>query len=98
MHGHAADVVVDELDLAGVHANPDVELECLDAIADRGRAAQRSDCALEGGNEPVTGCVDLVSAEALEERTDESVVLGEELPPAHIAEPARRRGRVDDVR
>ncbi len=60
VHGHAGDVVVDELDLAGVDAGADGEGG--EGVADGGGAADGAGGAVEGGEEAVAHGLDLAAA------------------------------------
>ena len=54
--------------------------------------------AVEGRDHPVTGGVHFAAPEALELASAGLEELGQELPPARVAETGDERGRVDDVR
>src|SRR6188474_556875 len=98
MHGHAADVVVDELDLAEVHARPHLQTVPMCKPLDRKRTAERLRRTVEGREEAVAGRLDLATAVALELRPRSHEVLGEEPTPPRVSDLGRRRCRVDEVR
>ena len=64
----------------------------------RRRTLERARGAVERRQQAVTRGYDLAPAESLELGSNGDEVLGEELPPASVAESGRRLGRFDDVR
>ena len=66
MDRDTADLVADELALAGVQAASNVEAEIPDGGEDRKGAHDRASWAVESGEESVAGVVDLATAEAVE--------------------------------
>jgi hypothetical protein len=58
MHGDAADVVLAQLDLAGMQARPNVDADAGQFIAKRGRAVDRPSGAVEGGQDAVAGSLE----------------------------------------
>ena len=85
-HGDAADLPVDRLDLARVHARPNLDAERGDRVDDRPRAPDRPSRAVERGEEPVTRRVDLHAPIAGELATHAAVVFFDQGLPAPIAE------------
>ena len=95
--GHAADVVADELALAGVEAGPHFDAE-RPAPGRRSRAHSGSRArAVERGEEAVAHGLHLAAPVALELRANQLVVAGHELAPARIAKGRRALGGADDV-
>ena len=76
MDGDAADVVRDQFDLARVQAGPHLEPEFGDAVADRGRAADRARGPVEQDQKPIAGLLDLPAAEGRELEAGPVVVVG----------------------
>jgi hypothetical protein len=66
MHGDAADVVLAQLDLAGVQARPELEADAGQLVAKRGGTVDRSSGAVEGGQDPVAGRLDQPAVELLD--------------------------------
>ena len=64
---------------------------------DRRGTADRPRRAVEGGQEPIAGGIDLAALEALELLSNERVMPFEQVTPAPVAEPRRLLGRADDV-
>ncbi len=89
--------MVDPLALARVEADTHFDAELVHALADRRGAPDRPRWAVEGGEEGVTGGVELSAAEADELPPDEPVVRLDQLPPAGVAELSRPRRRANDV-
>ena len=94
---HAADVVADQLDLAGVDPGPHVDPEAGDIVLDRAGAADRPRRPVEGGEEAVAHRLHLVAAVAGKLAADGGVVAFEQRPPAAIPQLRRLLGRADDV-
>ena len=88
--GDASHLPVDDLALARVKAGADLEAELSDALGDRAGAADRARRAVERGEEPVAGLVELSAPKAAELPSNESVVRFENLAPARVAELDRR--------
>ena len=86
VHRDAADVVAAELDLAGVGAGPDLDAERAEGGDDLDGAANGAGGPVEGGDEAVTGRVDLPTAEAGQLASHHGVVGVEERAPALVAE------------
>src|SRR5829696_1600290 len=98
VHGDARQVVPAQLALTTVNAGPDLEPEVTGADRDRPGAVDRTSRSVEGGQEPVAGCVHLVTAVAAELAPDCCVVPVEEVVPAPVAFGGGAGGRIDDVR
>src|SRR5438445_3949094 len=99
MDGHAADVLADQLALAGVHADADLDAELPRLGGDRERAPQRArGRAFEGREKAVAYGLDLATPEAQQLLADGVVVTREEIAPAAITDLCGTRGGVDDVR
>jgi hypothetical protein len=98
VHGHAADVVADELALARVDANAHLDAQIARRPGDRQRAAQRARRgAVERREEAVADGLDLAPFKARELLAHLLVVAREQVAPAPVAERRRVRRRVDDV-
>src|SRR5213076_154745 len=95
--GDPAHVVSGELDLAGVHARADLDLEVLDGIRDRSRATDGSRRPVEGCKEAIARDVDLAASVASEEASHERVVTVKERSPPAVSELGRLLRRPDDV-
>lgn len=63
MHGHADELVVQDLPRVGVNADAYLDSQRLYGVNDRLGDAQRPRWAVEGGQEAVAGAVDLAAAE-----------------------------------
>src|SRR6185312_6684925 len=98
VHGQAGVVVADDLDLAGVHARPDLEADRADGAANRGGAPNRPGRAVERCEDAVPGAVDVTTAEAGELPGNGVVVCLQQLAPTAVAERRRPLGGADDVR
>src|SRR5207302_9993767 len=81
----AGDLFADEFALASVQSCTDFEPKRTERFRNRVGTADRSDGAVEGGEESVAGGVDFSPAEATEVSTDERVVLLHECAPAGVA-------------
>ena len=96
-HRQATDLPIDRLDLAGVHADADVDPERRHRRYDRRRAPDRARWPVERGEEPVPRRVDLHAAVPGELTPDASVVLLDQLLPVAIAELRGLLGGPDHV-
>ena len=100
VHGHAADVVAEQLALARCAGRPARSSpSALDGRA-RSPAAQRTACDGAPANddeERVADRLDLAAAEAVDLAADDRVVGHEQVAPAGVAEPGGVAGRADDV-
>ncbi len=98
MHGHAADVLADQLALARVRSDANLDSELVGGAGDRQRTAQRArGGTVEGGQKAVAHRLDRAPAVAVELGAHALIVLGEQIAPGAVAEPGRARGRIDDV-
>src|SRR5205807_3446091 len=86
VHGHAANVGVDQLTLTGVHAGAHTDAERADVLADRARAADRAGGTVERRQEAVAKRLDLVPAERCQLATHELIVAVEQRMPTVAAE------------
>ena len=98
VHRDAAHVVAHELHLADVDAGADVEIVRVRAPADSRRTVECARGAVERRDDAVPGRRHLASLKALELDASPLEVLGEELAPARVAEPARDLRRVHEIR
>src|SRR3954464_12420432 len=92
--GHAADVVADDLALAGVQADPDLQPHRPNGLDDGLRTAHRlRRRAVEGDEEGVADGLDLAPAEAVDLAAHGGLVSAEQVAPARVApaRPPRRR-------
>src|SRR4029079_3864834 len=96
-HADPTDLAVDRLDLAGVHPRPDLQVERLQGLPDRLRAAHRARRAVERGAEAVGRGGALGPPAAAEHRADHGVMPFERVLPRPVAELARAVRRPDDV-
>jgi hypothetical protein len=97
MHGHADELVVQDLPRARVNADAYLDSQRLSGVNDRLGDAQRPRWAVEGGQEAVAGAVDLAAAEPGQFVADQPVVLGHQVPPSAVTEAGGVLGRGDDV-
>ena len=75
VHGEPANVVADELHLAGMDADPDLEIQLPDRVADRAGALDGRSGAVERDEEAVAGRIDLATPVPPDVATDDAVVL-----------------------
>ncbi len=97
VHGDATHVVADELDLANVDTRSYVEIICVGALADCGRAVDRPRGAVERRDDAIPGRRHLAPLKALELGACADEVLGEKLSPPRVAQPAGHLGRLDEI-
>src|SRR5439155_15678119 len=93
----AGDLPAPALHLARVQAGPDLDAEAGYGIADGTCATDGPRRAVEGGEEAVSGRVDLHAAEPLEEPPDVRVMVLQQGPPPEVAELAGPVRGADDV-
>jgi hypothetical protein len=74
VHGDAADVVAAQLDLAGVQAGPEPEVDVAELLAQGDRAGDGPAGAVEGGQDAITGRVDQPPVKLLDESAGQLVV------------------------
>src|SRR5919201_2142077 len=86
-----------QLDLAGVEADPHLDPDVPESLADRRRAPDRPGRRVEHREEAVAGRLDLPAAVLLQLATDQLVVSIELVAPPSIADLRRALGRPDDV-
>ena len=87
----AADLLTDDLALAGMQAAADLQVQRAHLVANPACTAYGASRAVERGEEPVAGGVDLPPAEPRELAPCRAVVLPEQLAPTAIADRARAR-------
>ena len=97
MDRNPADIVALDLDLAGMHAAPHIEVERARRVDDARAAADRARRSVEGREEPIAEGLDLPPAKARDLLAQQAVVLIEQLAPAAVAELSGPLGRADDV-
>jgi hypothetical protein len=83
---HPADVAPDDLDLADVHAEAQLEAVLARNSPDRGRALDRAARAVERDEHPVAGGLHLPPAEAFSLRSHPFEVRREHVPPDRVAD------------
>ena len=98
MHGNPADLLVGGLGLSGVQACPDRDAQLGDCRDDRVGGANRLGRLVKGREEPVSGRIDLSTAEPVELSADSSVVSRHKLLPWPVPESHGQVGRPHDVR
>src|SRR5205807_410397 len=86
VHGDAGHLAVDDLALAGMQPESQLEVAPLDRLANRAGTADRARRSVERDEEAVAGCVDLAAAGALELASHDAAVLLEQIAPAAVAE------------
>ena len=74
--------------LTGVQAGPDLQAEFGYGVADGTGAMDSPGRAVEGGEEPITGGIDLDAAEPAKEPPDMRVMILQQIPPPPVTEPA----------
>jgi hypothetical protein len=97
VHRDAADLLVDQLALARVHADADLHAEIPYATRCGERASDRPGGSIEGGEEPVACRVHLGTAIPKEQTPDHLVVMEKELLPSDAPELRRERRRANDI-
>src|SRR2546421_5060699 len=98
VHRDPSEIVAPHLALAGVHPRPNLDSELARAGRDRPGAVDRTPRSVEGSKKPVSGGLDLLTAEPAQLTADGRVVLIEQVVPAAIAFGRGAGGRLDDVR
>jgi hypothetical protein len=93
----AADLLTDDLALAGMQAAADLQVQRAHLVANPACTANDASWAVERGEEPVAGGVDLPPAEPRELAPCHAVVLPEQLAPTAIADRERALGGPDDI-
>jgi hypothetical protein len=83
--GDPPDFSVQQFAFAGVQTGAELQPELTHGFGDRAGAADCARGAIEAGEEPVPGGIQLTSAETDELSADERVVLFEQLAPAPVA-------------
>jgi hypothetical protein len=92
-----ADVAVALLNFAGVQPHPELEADAAQLVSERGRTTDPAAWAVEGGQNPITGGLDQLAAELLDQPPGQFVVHVQQLAPTPVAQPAGLLGRADDV-
>jgi len=98
MHSNAADLLVGGLGLSGMQARPDRDAQFGDCRDDRFGGANRLGRLVKGGEEPVSGGIDLSTTEPVELSANRSVVSRHELLPRPVPEPDGQVARPHDIR
>jgi hypothetical protein len=86
MHGNPANLLVDGLGLSGMHARPDRDAQLGDSRDDRLGGANRMGRLVKGGEEPVSGGIDLSTMEPVELSANRSVVSRHKPLPRPVPE------------
>src|SRR5439155_9151560 len=97
MDRQAADVVADELDLAGMDGSPDLEAQRRGGTPDGTGAGERPGRRVEPGEEAVAGRLDLDAAVSVDRHARRLVVRGEQVLPPAVPNSCGHVGRADDV-
>jgi hypothetical protein len=97
VYGDAGYVIFVEFDFAAVQAGSNFKAECVDLVANRTSAADRSAWPVEGRQYTVAGGLHLSAPEPFQLPFDDSVVTAEKLPPTSVTPTGRLPGRVDDI-
>ena len=98
MHSQTRDPAVTDLNLARVEPCADLDTEPLYGVTDRRCAADRSGGPVEGGEEPVAGGIDLLTAEAGQLVPHDSVMSAFQFAPALVAHGRRPLSGTHNVR
>ena len=97
MDGDAADVVAQQLALAGVQPHPDLQTQLPQPGPDGVGRPDGPGRPVEGGQEPVPGGLDLPAPVPGQLPADRLLVLHQQVVPAAVPQAGRPAGRVDDV-
>jgi len=97
VHGQPGDVLTAYLDLSGVDARANGEVERLDCLSDRHGALDGATWAVERGDKAVSGRVHHASPEARDLHANGVVVMIEQVPSAPSPSLAARVGGAHDV-
>jgi hypothetical protein len=89
VHGYPTDISVADLDLAGVQADTNIQVQVRSRVADGARAANRTRRPIKRDQEAVTDHLHLAASERTELTPDRGVVGIEEVPPSTVAEGCR---------
>ena len=84
--GEPSEVIPADLALAGVQTRPDLKAEPTNGLADLLAASNGSRRSIEGGDEPVSGGVELPTTEAAELVANSMVMGVEHGPPIAVTE------------
>src|SRR6188508_1852754 len=93
----AGDLLLVQLTLAGVHADPNVEAEALHSLDDRLAAPNRARRPVEPREEPVAGGVHFDTPEAGELPPNDLVVPSDDVPPGTVSDSRRMFRRPHQV-
>src|SRR5581483_8043003 len=97
MDGHSGDAVASKLDLPGVDAGTDLDVERPEGVAYGEGALDGATGTVEGRQEAIAGGIDLPTAETLELLSHRLVMALEQVAPVSVAEPGGPVGGTDDV-
>ena len=86
------------LAFAGVEAGADLDPECPERIADRRGSLDSASRPVEGGEEPVTGCVELPPLIPRKLAANDGVMPLKQFSPGRVADARGELGRADDIR
>ena len=95
--GEAGDVVVEDLDLAGVQPASNLDAEWVHRRRERGAETDGLCRAVEGGEEPVSGRLHFFASPPGQLISDDGVVAVEQVSPPLVAERCRQLGGGDDI-
>jgi hypothetical protein len=95
--GDATDVALAQLDLAGVEARPDLDVDAAQLVPEGGGAADRPAGAVEGRQDPVAGGLDELTTELLDQPAGKVVVDLQQLAPAPVPEAGGPLGGAGDI-
>jgi len=98
MHSNPADLLVGSLGLSDVQARPNRDAQPGDCRDDRIGGAHRLGWLIEGGEEAVSGGIELSAAEPAELSANRSVVGRYKPLPRPVPESDGEVGRPDDIR
>ena len=98
MYGNSADLLVAGLGLSGVQARPDRDAQLGDRRDDRLGGANGLGRLVKGGEEPISGGVDLSTTEPVELSTNRSVVGRHKPLPRPVPQSDGQVGRPHDIR
>lgn len=90
-------IVCRDLDLAGMEARPDVEVDARGPGRDLPRRLDRPAWPIEGGEDAVSGRLDDPATATLDGRPDQPIMSPEQLAPRVVPYFGRTSRRADDI-
>src|SRR5262245_57715433 len=97
VHREPADIAAKELQLAGVEAAANLEIQASNGLRDRARTLNRARRSIERGQRPVASPLDQLPAEPFDLTMKEVVEVVEHVMPTSVAHFGSASRRADDV-